>query len=41
MFEQALEWYRKIHRMEPFVFRYFNVCGADDAAASAASRRPT
>ena len=29
MFEQALEWYRKVHRMEAFVFRYFNVCGAD------------
>ena len=29
MFEQALEWYRKIHRTEAFTFRYFNVCGAD------------
>ncbi len=31
MLEQALEWYRKIHRMEAFILRYFNVCGADGA----------
>ncbi len=29
MFEQALEWYRKIYGTEAFIFRYFNVCGAD------------
>ncbi len=29
MFEQALEWYRRVHGMETFVLRYFNVCGSD------------
>ena len=29
MFEQMLEWYRRIYGTEAFTFRYFNVCGAD------------
>ena len=30
MFERVLDWYRRIHRIEPVCLRYFNACGATE-----------